>query len=103
MPSFRLRAAAVEDLFEIGLRSRDIWGDAQMQRYLAKLDHAFHLLADAPELGSRCADIHPEYRRLAQGSHVIFYQVTQDGTVDVVRILHERMLPDHHLTADDDE
>jgi toxin ParE1/3/4 len=90
-------------LFEIGLQSRDTWGEAQMTRYLAGLDHAFHLLAEAPELGATCEDIQPGYRRLPHGAHVIFYRVDDDRAVEVVRILHERMLPDRHLTSDDDE
>jgi toxin ParE1/3/4 len=103
MSSFRLRESAEQDLFEIGLKSREIAGESQMRRYLSKLDHAFHILAEAPELGQQCEHIQKGYRRLPHGSHVIFYRVTPDGIVDVIRILHERMLPDRHLTADEDE
>lgn len=74
-----------------------------MRRYLAKLDHAFHLLAEAPELGQACDDIRHGYRRLPQGSHVIFYRITPDGIVDIIRVLHERMQPDLHFAEEGDE
>jgi toxin ParE1/3/4 len=104
MSAFRfvVREAAENDLYEIGLESRDKWGDAQVERYLAQFVHAFELLAAAPELGQRCDDIKPGWRRLPQGTHVIFYRVVPDAeTVDIVRVLHARMDPTLHVLDDD--
>ncbi len=38
-----------------------------------------------------CDHIRPGYRYLPEGAHLIFYRVTRDGTVDIVRIVHKRM------------
>jgi plasmid stabilization system protein ParE len=32
-----------------------------------------------------------------EGKHVIFYRVSKQGTVEIIRVLHERMLPDLHF------
>lgn len=100
MPTFRLRAAAERDLINIGLESRARWGEAQMRRYLTELDRAFHTLAEMPGPGLPVDEVRPGYRRLRQGSHLIFYLPTEAGDVDIVRVLHERM--DYENLLDDD-
>ena len=44
-----------------------------------------------------CEEIRPGYRKLAAGSHVLFYRMTADNVIDVQRVLHERMDPDRQL------
>lgn len=39
----------------------------------------------------------PGYRKLSAGSHTLFYRVTGEGTIDVVRVLHQRMDVDRNL------
>jgi plasmid stabilization system protein ParE len=46
--------------------------------------------------GTPCDDLSPGYWRFREGRHVIFYRLSV-RTVDVIRILHERMLPRRHL------
>jgi toxin ParE1/3/4 len=41
--------------------------------------------------GSDASHLRPGYRKLRTGRHVAFYRLADDGTVGVVRILHERM------------
>ncbi|MEO8905764.1 MAG: hypothetical protein ABI488_24770 [Polyangiaceae bacterium] len=40
--------------------------------------------------------------RQEQGKHVVFYRLRPYG-IRIIAILHERMLPDLHLSADDEE
>ncbi|WP_316252022.1 type II toxin-antitoxin system RelE/ParE family toxin [Paraburkholderia sp. 31.1] len=44
----------------------------------------------------RICSVRAGYWRYTAGSHVIFYQDT-DHTLDVIRILHQRMDVDRHL------
>ena len=37
------------------------------------------------------------------GKHALFYRVTEDDTVLVVRVLHVRMLPELHLPGSEDD
>ncbi|MGL3606087.1 type II toxin-antitoxin system RelE/ParE family toxin [Rhizobium sp. G187] len=43
-----------------------------------------------PLSGSEVKSLRPGYRRRRSGSHLIFYVILEDGTVEVVRIIHER-------------
>ncbi len=97
MPGFRLTNAAEADLIEIGRYTRERWGDAQYRGYLTRLDDRFRMLAENPDVGIASDDVRQGYRRCPEGSHVIFYRVLDAETIEVVRVLHERMLPENHL------
>ena len=51
MPSFRLTERAKADLRAIGRYTQATWGREQRNRYLARLDVCFHLLAREPHRG----------------------------------------------------
>jgi len=53
--------------------------------------------AGNPRIGRACDEIRPGYRKLAAGSHMLFYRVSVEGVIDVVRVLHQRMDVDRHL------
>ncbi|HEX3943930.1 MAG TPA: type II toxin-antitoxin system RelE/ParE family toxin [Rhizomicrobium sp.] len=90
MRRYRLSPAAQSDLDEIWTYSADHWGMDRADRYIRDLIGAVGKIAGGKWRGSACDDIRPGYFRCACESHVIFYRLTA-GTVDVVRILHQRM------------
>ncbi len=92
----RLTRAARRDLLEIGRYTRERWGDDQCRRYLTQLDQRFRSLAKAPTSGRTCDEIKAGYWRYHEGRHVIFYKIA-GKTLEIVRILHERMLPSRRL------
>jgi toxin ParE1/3/4 len=53
-------------------------------------------LVRRPESGRPCDAIRSGYWRASEGRHVIFY-VFSKQSLDVIRVLHERMLPERHL------
>jgi toxin ParE1/3/4 len=89
-----LRAEA--DLSEIADYTLRNWGEVQCDRYLDQLERCCQHLADDRVQGRACDSIRPGLRRRQQGKHVIFYQRAGEGIV-VLRILHERMLPELHI------
>jgi toxin ParE1/3/4 len=95
----RVRQKARADLREIGRFTRRRWGRDQSNRYLGDLDACFHRLLSTPALGRVYAPL-PLYLRHEQGSHVVFFRREPDGDVVIVRVLHERMLPELHLEKD---
>ena len=99
MSTVQFSRRAETDLFEIGSYTLQRWGAAQTRRYLDELETCCQRLADSPAVGRRCDDIRPGLRRMEQGSHVVFYRERKDGIL-VSRILHQRMLPDHHESGD---
>ena len=102
MPGFRLTKAAKADLRGIGRYTRREWGRDQARRYLGELDACFHRLAEKPDLGRTYSDL-PPYWRILRGKHAIFYRVTDDASLLVVRILHAGMLPELHLSGSEDD
>ncbi len=78
------------------------WGEAQTARYVGDLENCCRMLADNPALGRSCDDIRPGLRRMEHGKHIVFYRAQKTGGVIVVRILHQRMLPERQ-TIDDSE
>jgi toxin ParE1/3/4 len=92
----RVSRAARRDLVEIGRFTLERWGEDQCRRYLAQLDGRMRELARDPEQGRRCDELKPGYWRCAEARHVIFYRVSSKS-VDVIRVLHERMLPKQRL------
>ncbi|MBU1188284.1 MAG: type II toxin-antitoxin system RelE/ParE family toxin [Gammaproteobacteria bacterium] len=91
---FRISRAARQDLLRIGRFTERRWGKAKRNHYLGQLDEAFALIAKNHSIGSICDEIYQGYRKLPEGSHVIYYRVTD--MVEIIRILHERMDPDLH-------
>jgi len=91
MPHFRIKAAAKNDLKCIAKFTEKTWGQEQRNKYLAEFDQAFHQLADNNELGKACDHIRTGYRAFPVGSHVIFYKISGQQRIDIIRVLHKRM------------
>lgn len=100
MPVFHLTVLAKQDLQSIGRYTEVIWGREQRNRYLAKLDACFQLLAQEPQRGKVCDDIRVGYRKYHVGRHLIFYREAETG-LQIIRVLHDQMDVESHL--DDDE
>ena len=90
---------AEADLLDIWQFTFETWGDQQADRYLFSLNQGLERLTRAPRLGRPRDSIRPGYRSLSVGRHVIFYRI--DGqTIDVIRVLHEKM--DRNLQLGED-
>lgn len=97
MPNFKLARKAKSDLRTIARYTEREWGRDQRNHYIFQFDQCFQLLGENPNLGQSCDDISPGYRQYPQGSHIIFYRLATDEVVEIIRILHKRMLPEGHL------
>jgi toxin ParE1/3/4 len=96
MAGFFLSGKAKADVKEIGRYTRDRWGVAQRNRYLGALDACFQKIGANPTLGNSAEAIRAGYRRIREGSHLVFFR-RAGNEVEIVRVLHERMLPERHL------
>jgi toxin ParE1/3/4 len=94
---YLLSPAAQIDLEQIWDYTYHRWDIEQADEYLRELQRAIELAAVNPRVGRACDEIRPGYRKLAAGSHTLYYRVTPDGVIDVVRVLHQRMDVDRHL------
>ena len=113
MARFRLARPAQLDLGSILATSAERWGTDGQQRYVAALADAMRQVADEPqgpltknrtEFRSGIRSFHVRHaRRSADAAkvrrpvHVLYYRVAQEGVIEIVRVLHERMDPSRHL------
>lgn len=91
-----LLPAASRDLDAIAVYTMQQWGTAQARHYLAGMRASITSLADFPLRNPVYRSEEKEFRKLLCGHHLIFYLVIED-TVQIIRILHERMDIDRHL------
>jgi toxin ParE1/3/4 len=94
---YLLSPAAQIDLEQIWDYTCHRWDVEQADEYLRDLERAIELAAVNPRIDRACDKIRPGYRQLAAGSHTLYYRVTPDVVIDVVRVLHQRMDVDRHL------
>ncbi|WP_370694209.1 type II toxin-antitoxin system RelE/ParE family toxin, partial [Klebsiella pneumoniae] len=80
---FRVSRAARKDLLRIGRFTEQRWGTAKRNHYLGQLDDAFDLIGENDSIGIVCDEVVPGYRKFPEGSHVIFYRVTD--MVEIIR------------------
>jgi toxin ParE1/3/4 len=91
MKGYLLSPLAVSDLSDIWDYSAREWGVRQAERYVLNIRDACESLASGRQRGQSAEHVRAGYRRQIVGSHVLFFRVTPDGFIDVVRILHQRM------------
>jgi toxin ParE1/3/4 len=97
MRGYVLTPAAQADLRQIWDDTAARWGEAQAERYILGIRNACEALADGRRTGRAIDDVRPGYRKLAVGSHFLFYRLTEAGVIDIIRILHRRMDVPAHL------
>ena len=96
MAAFRFSRRAEADLLSIADYTLRTWGEAQADRYIGELETCCQMLADNPRLGRPCDEVRPGLRRMEYGKHVVFYRPRKAGGILLVRILHQRILPERH-------
>jgi toxin ParE1/3/4 len=95
---FRPRAIAdIEGIWDYTSRR---WGVAQADRYVLSLRQACIAVARNELPGEDASHIRLGYRKQLSGRHVIFYRLNDQGAVEVVRVLHQRMDVVGHLRGD---
>lgn len=101
MSRYRLSALAELDLADIADYTTDVWGARQAEIYLDSLVECFDRTAQKPGLGRGCDSVHPGFRRIEQGKHVVFYKPRRRD-IFIGRILHRNMLPTMHQPMEDE-
>lgn len=87
---------AIVDLAEIGIYTQIEWGDARWELYRAILLEACEEVIRRKLKFARAVPERPGLFRWRCERHVIYFRV-DDSCIEILRILHERMLPDLHL------
>ncbi|MEP7303888.1 MAG: type II toxin-antitoxin system RelE/ParE family toxin [Acidobacteriota bacterium] len=91
MKEFFLSPAARIDLAGIWDYTVKRWGVEQAERYIRELTDACQALTDERLSGRAIDDVRAGYFKLSVGSHFLCYRFTGIGTIEIIRILHQRM------------
>lgn len=121
MARFRLARPAETDLINILATSAERWGTEGRQRYAAVLGAAMRQVAAEPDgpltrkrpdlrSGIRSFHVRHAHRSASTATvrrpvHVLCYRVAEEGVLEIIRVLHERMDPSRHIndpSTDDD-
>lgn len=87
---------AEADLFEIGVYTWTEWGEEQYGKYMELLRETCEDIIPRKHRLARSVPKRPGLMRWRCERHVIFFR--KIGTsFEIVRILHDRMLPSKHL------
>lgn len=92
MAGFRVSERAGQRLDEIYVYTRDVWGEAQAERYIRDLFARFDAIA-ARSVPWRAvpAEFGEDGFYCRHERHFIYWRLLSDGAVGIVTILHERM------------
>jgi len=97
----KVSKAATADLRAIARYTQLLWGSAQRYEYLALLNEHFELLASNPRIGTRRDEYKPGLLSSPVGRHTVFYR-DGDSDIRIIRVLHQSMDHQQHLSAADD-
>ena len=103
MTKYSLTNEAVRDLEEIWFYTFEKWSVEQADRYYYLILDEIEFIASKPLLGKSIDHIKQGYRSSIVKSHVVFYKVQDDGTVLIVRILHQSMDIENRMIQSESE
>jgi toxin ParE1/3/4 len=78
------------------------WGQQKRDAYISDLFDAFEKLSATPQIAAIAAiadEIRKGYQKFLQGSHIIFFQVCELHSIEIIRVLHKRMDADAQLNS----
>lgn len=101
----RWTAHADADFIAIATWTAERFGGNQAELYMSRVSSIVEALCDGPDhvLGRARDDLAPGVRTLHAGRdgrplrHFVVYRVVDDGTIEILRLLHDRMELSRHL------
>jgi toxin ParE1/3/4 len=98
MAKLKFTNNAVKDLSDIWNYTVEAWSESQADKYYKLLLNACSTIAKKPQIGKVYQEIYPELKGKRTSKHIIFYRVMDDQSIEIARILHERMDLKNKLT-----
>jgi len=86
-----LRKEAINDLNSIWNYTFEKWSEKQADKYYATVKMACNGIGDNPDIGQEYYGIDNSLLGLKSGKHIIFYRQMSNDSIEIIRILHERM------------
>ena len=99
MAKLKLTNNAVKDLTDIWNYTFETWSESQADKYYKLILNACATVAKKPQQGKVYEEIYPNLKGKKNSKHIIFYRIMEDKSIEITRILHERMDLKNKLTS----
>lgn len=91
MAEYKLTHKAVDDLTRIWDYTVNKWSEQQADKYYRLLLDSCRNIAENPDLGKSYTGVKSALFGVKTNRHIIFYRKITDQSIEITRILHERM------------
>jgi len=91
MIKYFLSNKAVEDLSNIWDYTFETWSENQADKYYELLIDFCREISENPKIGKNYDVIGKDIRGYQASYHIIFYRITDNNEIEVLRILHKKM------------
>jgi toxin ParE1/3/4 len=91
MSNYIINQEAIEDINNIWIYTAEKWSKVQADRYYNLILDEIEYIAQNFESAIDFGKMRKNYRYSKIKSHLIFFKKTDDKTIEVIRVLHERM------------
>jgi toxin ParE1/3/4 len=88
---FIISEDAISDLENIWLYTVEKWSVEQADRYYNLIFDEINFICSNTSAGKSMEHIRKNYRASKVKSHIIFYRLIENTSIEIIRILHERM------------
>ncbi len=95
--NYRISEKAVEDLENIWIYTFEKWSSDQANRYYNLIINEIEFISNNFNTGKAMDHIRKGYRTSIVKSHLIFYRLGKSNTVEIIRILHQKMDVKHKI------
>jgi toxin ParE1/3/4 len=91
MLKYRLTRLSNRDLNEIWEFTFHKWSIKQADKYYDLLIETFNQITLDPNCGKNYDGVEPKLRGFKTGKHIVFYELIDNNTIEISRILHQSM------------
>ncbi len=91
MAKFHFTNNAIKDLSDIWNYTFDTWSESQADKYYKLILNGCAGIAKKPQQCKVYEEIYPGLNGKKISKHIIFYRILEDNSIEITRILHERM------------
>lgn len=88
---YSISSKAKIDLIGIWEFTKENWSVAQADKYYQIIVDKFSEISLMPNMDKSYDDLRAGYRAVHVKSHIIFYKLSKPNSIEIVRILHQRM------------
>ena len=96
--SYKISVEAAADLENSWLYTFDKWSLEHADRCVNLIFDEIEYLSTSPASGKDLSHIREKYRSSKVKSHIVFYRQVANHAIEIVRVLHQQMDIQHHLT-----